>query len=280
MPEPENGAPPSQGRAGRNLPIAIITALVLAGLIFATLFTSRVAFFVLVSVAILAAQWELYRAFRVRGFKPADVLGLLAGAGVLIGAYHYGPTALSFGSTMAVAGTFVWFLVQPSKERVAENIAATLLGIVYVPVFGAHVILMTGLPHGAAITISYIGLVAITDIGAYATGSFFGKHPMAPSVSPKKSWEGAVGATVFVFIAALIGGPFMPPFTLGSALAVAAVVAVASPLGDLAESLIKRDLGVKDMGTILPGHGGVLDRIDSLLLVAPVFYWLIRVVVL
>jgi phosphatidate cytidylyltransferase len=102
---------------------------------------------------------------------------------------------------------------------------------------------------------------------------------MAPSVSPKKSWEGALGATVFVFIAALIGGPFMPPFTLGSALAVAAVVAVASPLGDLAESLIKRDLGVKDMGTILPGHGGVLDRIDSLLLVAPVFYWLIRVVV-
>ena len=278
MQEPENGVPAPQ-RAGRDLPIAIVTALILAGLIFATLFTSRVAFFVLVSVAVLAAQWELYRALRTHGFKPADLVGIAAGALILIGAYRNGPTALSFGLTMAVAATFVWFLLENSRERVAENIAATLLGVLYVPFFGAHVILMTGLPHGAAITISYIGLVAFTDIGAYAAGSLFGKHPMAPSVSPKKSWEGTVGATLVVFVAALIGGNFMPPFSLGSALALAAVVAIVSPLGDLAESLIKRDLGVKDMGTILPGHGGVLDRIDSLLLVAPAAYWLIRVVV-
>ena len=279
MPEPQNGAPAPGGRAGRNLPIAIVTALILAGLIFATLFTSRIAFFVLVSAAVLTAQWELYRAFVAHGFKPAALLGVAAGALLLIGAYRNGSTALSFGLTMTVAATFLWFLFEPSRERVAENIAATLLGVVYVPFFGAHVILMTGMPHGAAITISYIALVAFTDIGAYATGSIFGKHPMAPSVSPKKSWEGTVGATIVVFVAALIGGPFMRPFNIGSALALAAVVAVVSPLGDLAESLIKRDLGVKDMGTILPGHGGVLDRIDSLLLVAPAAYWLIRVVV-
>ena len=251
----------------------------LGGLIFGTLFTSRIAFFVLVAVAVLAAQAELYRALRTRGFKPADAVGLLAGAGILIGSYSRGTAALSFGLTMSVIASFLWFLADPKREHVAENIAVTLLGVVYVPFFGAHVILMTGLPHGAAITICYIGIVAASDIGAYAAGSLFGKHPMAPTVSPKKSWEGAAGATAFMFILALTVGPHIAPFTLGSAITLAAVAAVVAPLGDLAESLIKRDLGVKDMGTMLPGHGGVLDRIDSLLLVAPAAYWLIRVAV-
>jgi len=228
---------------------------------------------------VLAAQAELYRAFRARGFKPADALGVLAGAAILIGAYNRGTTALSFGLTMTVIASFLWFLADPNRERVVENVAVTLLGVVYVPFFGAHVVMMNSFPHGPAVTICYIGIVAASDIGAYAAGSFFGKHPMAPAVSPKKSWEGAAGATVFMFILALAVGPHIAPFKLGSALALAAVAAVVAPLGDLAESLIKRDLGVKDMGTILPGHGGVLDRIDSLLLVAPAAYWLIRVAV-
>jgi phosphatidate cytidylyltransferase len=279
LPEPENGVPAPQGRAGRNLPIAIVTAVVLAGLIFGTLFTSRPAFFVLVSVAVLFAQAELYRALRTHGFHPAEVLGLAAGAVMLVGAYNRGATALSFVLTMTVIASFLWFLADPKRERVAENLSVTLLGVVYVPFFGAHVILMTGLPHGAAITICYIGLVALNDIGAFATGVLFGKHPMAPNVSPKKSWEGTIGATAVMFLLALIVGPLITPFKLWSSLALAAVVTVVAPLGDLAESLVKRDLGVKDMGAVLPGHGGVLDRIDSLLLVAPAAYWLIRVTV-
>jgi phosphatidate cytidylyltransferase len=213
---------------------------------------------------VLTAQAELYRALRSRGFKPATMIGILAGAGILIGAYNRGTSALSFGLTMTVIATFLWFLADPKRERVVENVAVTLLGVV---------------PHGPAISICYIGVVAASDIGAYASGSFFGKHPMAPSVSPKKTWEGAAGATVFMFVLALAVGPHIKPFTIGTALALAAVAAVVAPLGDLAESLIKRDLGVKDMGTILPGHGGLLDRIDSLLLVAPAAYWLIRVAV-
>lgn len=227
----------------------------------------------------LTAQAELYRALRSRGFKPATLIGILAGAGILIGAYNRGTTALSFGLTMTVIATFLWFLADPKRERVVENVAVTLLGVVYVPFFGAHVVMMSGLPHGPAISICYIGVVAASDIGAYASGSFFGKHPMAPSVSPKKSWEGAAGATVFMFVLALTVGPHIKPFTIGTSLALAAVAAIVAPLGDLAESLIKRDLGVKDMGTVLPGHGGLLDRIDSLLLVAPAAYWLIRVAV-
>ena len=198
---------------------------------------------------------------------------------MLIGAYNRGTTALSFVLTMTVIATFLWFLADPKRGHVADNIGVTLLGVVYVPFFGAHVVMMNSFPHGPAITICYIGIVAASDIGAYASGSFFGKHPMAPSVSPKKSWEGAAGATIFMFVLAIAVGPHIAPFHLGTALAVAAVAAVVAPLGDLAESLLKRDLGVKDMGTILPGHGGVLDRIDSLLLVAPAVYWLIRVAV-
>ena len=261
------------------MPIAVVTALILAALIFGTLFTSRLAWFVVVTIAVLGAQTELYRAFRSRGFKPADVVGFLAGAGLLVGAYLRGTTALSFLLMMTVLATFLWFMADPRRERVSENIAVTLLGVAYVPFLGAHVVLMDRFPHGAAITICYIGIVAASDIGAYAAGSFFGKHPMAPSVSPKKTWEGAAGATTLMFVLALAVGPHIAPFHLGSALALAAVAAVVAPLGDLAESLLKRDLGVKDMGTLLPGHGGVLDRIDSLLLVAPAAYWLIRVVV-
>jgi phosphatidate cytidylyltransferase len=278
VPEPDNGAPAPQGRAGRNLPVAIITALILAGLILGTLFTSRAAFFLLVAVAVLAAQAELYRALRTKGYHPADALGLAAGAVLLIGAYNRGAAALSFGLTMSVIASFLWFLSDRDRAHVAENLSVTLLGVVYVPFFGAHVILMTGLPHGAAITICYIGLVALNDVGAYATGVLFGKHPMAPRVSPKKSWEGTAGATVLMFLLALIVGPLITPFTIWSSLALATVVTVVAPLGDLAESLLKRDLGVKDMGNLLPGHGGVLDRIDSLLLVAPAAYWLVRVV--
>jgi phosphatidate cytidylyltransferase len=279
LPEPENGSPAPSGRAGRNLPVAIITALILVGLILGTLFTSRPAFFVLVAAAVLTAQWELYRAFRQHGFHPAELLGLASGAVLLVGAYNRGSTALSFGLTMTVIAAFLWFLADPNRDHVAENLSGTLLGVVYVPFFGAHVILMTGLPHGAAITVSYIGLVALNDVGAYATGVLFGKHQMAPKVSPKKSWEGTIGATVLMYLLALIVGPLITPFTVGSALALATVVAVVSPMGDLAASLIKRDLGVKDFGHVLPGHGGALDRIDALLLVAPAAYWLVRVVV-
>jgi len=228
---------------------------------------------------VLAAQAEFYRAMRTHGFQPADMLGLAAGAVLLVGAYNRGTTALSFALTMTVIASFLWFLADPNRQRVAENISVTLLGVVYVPFLGAHVILMTGLPHGATITICYIGLVALNDIGAYASGVLFGKHPMAPNVSPKKSWEGTIGATALMFLLALIVGPLLTPFKLWSSVALAGIVTVLAPLGGLASSVLKRDIDIKDWGSVLPGHGGLLDRIDALLLVAPAAYWLIRVAV-
>jgi phosphatidate cytidylyltransferase len=250
--------------------------LSLAGLIFGTVFTSRLAWFAVVATAVLIAQYELYRAMKHKGLAPAELLGLAAGFVLLMGAYTRGATALSFGLTMTVLATFLWFLVGGQREGTGASIAATLFGVVYVPFMGAHVVLMHRLPHGAAITICFIGLTAFYDIGAYASGVFFGKHLIAPDVSPKKSWEGAAGATLFVLVTALLVGPLIRPWTTLGSVLLAAAVAVLAPAGDLAESLVKRDLGVKDMGHILPGHGGLLDRIDALLFVAPAAFWLAR----
>lgn len=234
----------------------------------------------MVFCAVLLAQAELYRVLRSRGYRPAATLGLAGGALLLIGAYQRGPAALSFGVVAVVLGAFLWFLVDPDRERVVESLGVTLLGVLYVPFLGAHVPMMRDFPEGIEITIAFIGLVAFYDIGAYAAGSLFGRRPMASSISPKKSWEGAFGATFFVFVVALLAGPMIGPFDAGSSAIMAGMVSVVAPMGDLAESLLKRDLGVKDMGALLPGHGGMLDRIDALLLTAPLFYWLVRGVVL
>jgi len=277
--EPPNEEPERARSAGRNLPVAIITGLTLAGLFFVCLFWRPAAFFVLAAAAILLAQYEFYAALTRRGYRPATALGVAAGAVVLAGAYWRGPQALSFGLALALVGSLLWFLVDANRDNVVTNIAVTVLGVAYAPMLGAHAILIRALPSGIELEIAFIGAVALYDIGAYASGSFFGKHKIAPAVSPSKTWEGAAGATLFIFALALIIGPHLGPLDLGTSALLAAAAAVLAPLGDLGESMLKRDLDTKDMGTLLPGHGGALDRIDALLFVAPAAYWLFRGVV-
>lgn len=271
--------PPQAPKAGRNLPMAIVVGLALAGIFLGTVFWRPAAFFGLAAVVLLLAQQEFYAALTSRGYRPATALGLAGGGVILGGAYWRGPQALSFGIVLTFVGAFLWFLVDPERDSVATNIAVTLLGVAYVPVLGAHVILIRSLPSGVGLTIAFIGAGALYDIGAYASGSFFGKHKIAPAVSPSKTWEGAAGATIFVFAMALLIGPHLGHLDIGSSALLALAAAVLAPLGDLAESMIKRDLDIKDMGTLLPGHGGALDRVDALLFVAPAAYWLFRTVV-
>ena len=273
------GDPPPARKAGRNLPAAIAVGLALAGVFLGTVFWRPAAFFVLATVVILLAQQEFYAALTSRGYRPATALGLAGGAVILVGAYWKGTPALSFGIVLTLVGSFLWYLVDPERDRVATNIAVTMLGVAYIPVLGAHVILIRSLPSGVGHTIAFIGAGALYDVGAYASGSFFGKHKIAPSVSPSKTWEGAAGATLFVFAMALLIGPHLGMLDLGSSALLALAASVLAPLGDLTESMLKRDLDIKDMGTLLPGHGGALDRIDALLFVAPAAYWMFRAVV-
>ncbi|HEV2893073.1 MAG TPA: phosphatidate cytidylyltransferase, partial [Actinomycetota bacterium] len=181
-----------------------------------------------------------------------------------------------FGLLVTILAAFGWYLVDRGRTEVTRNVAATIFAVVYVPFMAAHLALVVDrADHYVGALIGYAVLVVIYDTAAYATGVTIGRHPIAPQVSPNKSWEGAIGATVTCLLAGAFLVPLWEPWTPASGLVLAAATCMVAPLGDLAESMLKRDLAVKDMGWILPGHGGVLDRVDALLFMAPVLYYVL-----
>jgi phosphatidate cytidylyltransferase len=272
----EARAPRRERRAGRNLPVAIATALLLGGLLIATLVLSRPAFVVFLLGIVTLAVLELLTVLRARATRPARPVVLAMGALLVGGAYLKGPAALSFGLLLGILAAFGWYLVDRGRTEVTRNVAATVFATVYVPFMAAHLALVVGRgEHYVGAMVGYALLVVIYDTAAYATGANLGRHPIAPQVSPNKSWEGAIGATVVCLLAGAFLLPQWQPWTLASGLVLAAATCVVAPLGDLSESMLKRDLAVKDMGWILPGHGGVLDRVDALLFMAPVLYYVL-----
>jgi phosphatidate cytidylyltransferase len=273
MPRRERGA-----RAGRNLPVAIITALLLAGVLITTLVLSRPVFVAFLLGIVTLALLELLAVLRARATRPARPVVLAMGALLVVGAYLEGPAALSFGLLVTILASFGWYLVDRGRTEVTRNVAATVFAVVYVPFMAAHLSLVVGrADHYVGAIIGYAALVVIYDTAAYATGATLGRRPIAPQVSPNKSWEGAIGASVACLAAGAFLLPLWEPWTLASGLVLAGATCVVAPLGDLSESMLKRDLAVKDMGSILPGHGGVLDRVDALLFMAPVLYYVLAV---
>jgi phosphatidate cytidylyltransferase len=271
MPRRERGA-----RAGRNLPVAIITALLLAGVLITTLVLSRPLFVAFLLGIVTLALLELLAVLRARATRPARPVVLAMGALLVVGAYLEGPAALSFGLLVTILASFGWYLVDRGRTEVTRNVAATVFAVVYVPFMAAHLSLVVGrADHYVGAMIGYAALVVIYDTAAYATGATLGRRPIAPQVSPNKSWEGAIGASVACLAAGAFLLPLWEPWTLASGLVLAGATCVVAPLGDLSESMLKRDLAVKDMGSILPGHGGVLDRVDALLFMAPVLYYVL-----
>jgi phosphatidate cytidylyltransferase len=271
MPRREPGA-----RAGRNLPLAIVTGLLLAGVLIGTLVLSRPLFVVFLLGIVTLALLELLAVLRARATRPARPVVLAMGALLVVGAYLEGPAALSFGLLATILAAFGWYLVDPGRTEVTRNVAATVFAVVYVPFMAAHLSLVVDrAEHYVGALLGYAVLVVVYDTAAYATGATVGRHPIAPQVSPNKSWEGAIGASVACLLAGAFLLPLWEPWTLASGLVLAAATCVVAPLGDLSESMLKRDLAVKDMGSILPGHGGMLDRIDALLFMAPVLYYVL-----
>jgi phosphatidate cytidylyltransferase len=271
MPRRERGA-----RAGRNLPVAIVTALLLAGVLITTLVLSRPLFVAFLLGIVTLALLELLAVLRARATRPARPVVLAMGALLVVGAYLEGPAALSFGLLATILASFGWYLVDRGRTEVTRNVAATVFAVVYVPFMAAHLSLVVGrADHYVGAMIGYAALVVIYDTAAYATGATLGRRPIAPQVSPNKSWEGAIGASVACLAAGAFLLPLWEPWTLASGLVLAGATCVVAPLGDLSESMLKRDLAVKDMGSILPGHGGVLDRVDALLFMAPVLYYVL-----
>ncbi len=275
--EPPPGPPARRrGRAGRDLPAALAVGLVLGVVVLASLFVVKVAFLGVATLAIVIAVWELANALAVRGVR-VPVVPLVAGAVVImVGAYAGGPDAQLLGLALTGLAVLVWRLGGPVRGYRADTAAGVLVAL-YVPYLGGFSMLLLAPDDGAWRIVTFMVVVVCSDIGGYAAGVTFGRHPMAPTVSPKKSWEGFAGSLVLCVVAGVVtvswplGGSWQAGVLLGLA------VVCTATLGDLGESLVKRDLGIKDMGSLLPGHGGMMDRLDSLLPSAPVT-WLLLVV--
>ena len=275
------GTHPSQsdkapGRAGRNLGAAIGVGLGLGGAILASLLIWRPAFLAVLGAAILVAVVELTRALQKGGFR-APLVPLLVGTVLMeFLAWTRGPTGLVVGFLVTALAVLLWRLADGPAGYLRDAAAGVLVAL-YVPLLAGFAVLLLVPEDGALRVVLFIATVVASDVGGYASGVVFGKHPMAPSISPKKSWEGMAGSVLACVLVATpiialgLDGPWWGGALFGVALAATATT------GDLAESLIKRDLGIKDMGDLLPGHGGIMDRLDSLLPSAAVSYLLLAV---
>lgn len=267
---------------GRNVQLAFATGILLAALAVGAIAIGEAPFAILAGLIVLVAQGELYFALQKRHYQPATALGLVAGALVLAAGYLRGEAAMLAVAALGVFASFLWYMTVPEGHRrnVASNVGLTVLGIVWIPLLAGYVFALLQHPDGRALVLSALGLTVAYDASAFAVGYFWGNRPLAATISPKKSWEGAIGATLVVVALAI--GVVAPSVglleTIPRAVGLALVVAVFAPLGDLAESLVKRDLQIKDMGSVLPGHGGVLDRIDAMLFVAPAAFLYLRLI--
>ena len=279
----EVGADSERAGPGRDVPTAFITGIVLAGLAVGAILIGPGAFAIFAGIVVLFAQGEFYLAMQKRHYQPATALGLVSGALVLGAGYYRGENAMLAIMALSLFATFLWYMTVPPQHRrnVVANIAITTLGVVYIPLLAAFALAVLKLPDGEGLTLSIIGLTFVYDTAAFGVGYFWGSRPLAPNISPKKSWEGAIGATlVTIAVAVAVVTQVDLLDSIPNSVGLAVVVALFAPLGDLAESLIKRDLEIKDMGGILPGHGGVMDRIDSVLFVAPAAFIYLRLILL
>lgn len=270
---PDAQETPRRRRAGRNLPAAIAVGALLAGTVLISLYAKRPIFGIgVVGVATVVGMWELIRALRADGV-PVPMAPLLVGGPTMVAAaYLHGADGLSLALVITVLAAMMWMVAEDATQYLRGVGGATLV-IVYVPLLAAFAAMLAAPEDGSRRVIAFVAATACSDVGGYAFGAVFGKHPMAPTVSPKKSWEGFAGSATacLAFGGAVVPLLFEIPWWKG--LIFGAVVVVAATVGDLGESLIKRDLGIKDMSDLLPGHGGLMDRLDSLLFVAP-FVWL------
>jgi phosphatidate cytidylyltransferase len=277
------GPPAGKGiKTGRNLPVAIGVGAGLGGLALLTLLTVKATFLIYMGVALAIGLHELSSALKTRDINVPLIPVALGGAAMITAAYWAAGGAVTAAFALTVLGILVYRMFGGTDGYV-KDVTAGVFAVAYLPLLGATVSAMLAEHDGGKRVLIFIVLTICSDIGGYFAGitltPFTGGHKMAPVISPKKTWEGLAGSA---FLCIVAGGIMLPTMLHGhwwQGVVTGIAALAAAVFGDLAESMIKRDLAIKDMGTLLPGHGGILDRIDSLLACAPVVWLLLAVFV-
>ncbi|CAM3269605.1 phosphatidate cytidylyltransferase [Tsukamurella hominis] len=269
---PEAGQDPAKRRisAGRNLPAAIGVGVSLGALIVAILYFAPHLWVPLVAAAMAVATWEVVKRFRAAGTNLELWPMLIGGQAIIWLSWPLGTEGVLAAFVATVLVAIVWRLLghQSTAEpnSFTRDISTTVFVLAWVPLFASFgAMLVLPEDRGPQRVAALIILVVCSDVGGYASGVVFGKHPMVPAISPKKSWEGFAGSMVAGAVGAVLVLKFLLDVNPVWGLLLGPVVVITATLGDLLESQVKRDLGIKDMGTLLPGHGGIMDRLDSLL---------------
>ncbi len=264
--------------AGRDLRAAIGVGVLLGAVVLASLVVWKPAFVVVVTVGIALGVWELIEALRW-GRIIAPVVPTMAAAIALVPVtYLFGPQGLSVGFAVSCLAILLWRTASGADGAI-RDVAGGVFITAYVPLMAGLAILLVAEPDGVARIIVFILVTISSDIGGYAVGATFGRHPMAPALSPKKSWEGFAGSMLSCVVLAVISVMTMLDGAWWAGVLLGVAVACFATMGDLAESTLKRDLGIKDMGTMLPGHGGLMDRLDSLVMTIPVTFAVLTIFV-
>ena len=261
-------------RARRSeLALRIVTGLAVILVFFGALYAGALWVTLFLAILILIAIGEFYQVVRSAGFTPVAFIGLLGAVGVMFTAWIAGPFGAGGIVVAVILASGFWYVVAPRRYPLA-NIGVTVLGVAWVPVMASFAVPIFRSADAWALTTGLVVFTALNDIAAFSYGRAFGSRRMAPFLSPNKTVEGFIGATVITILAGIIVGRFglLEPLIMQSSVALAVVISVFGPIGDLAESSVKRVIGVKDMGSSLPGHGGVLDRLDAFLFTIPAAY--------
>ncbi|HEV2372644.1 MAG TPA: phosphatidate cytidylyltransferase [Streptosporangiaceae bacterium] len=263
---------------GRNVWAALGVGVGMGALALVTLFTVKATFLIVVGVAVGIALEELARALAARGIRLPLVPVAVGGAVTVVLAYWRGERSMLACLALTVLAVLAWRLAG-GPDGYLRDVTAGVFAYTYLPLIAGFVALMLAAPDGARRTLVFLILAVCSDVGGYAVGSLLGRHTMAPAISPHKTWEGFTGSAIACTAAGAITLPTLLHAPAWQGVLVGLAALAAATLGDLAESMVKRDLGIKDMGSVLPGHGGILDRIDSHLTTAPVVWLLLLVFV-
>ena len=253
------------GKFGRNLPAATAVGISLLAILIASLFVDPALFVLLAAIIIVFATRELNNVIVVGLSQRMRLVIQICAPVIVLAAYQGGPELLLDAYVASVLAVLITRIFD-GEEAYVHHVTRSIFILTYAPLLAGFAVLLSGQENGAWKVLAFVLLTAASDLGGYITGARFGKNPMAPKISPKKTWEGFAGSIILEIIVGVLIWTQIFHHAAWEGIFVGLILTIGATVGDLIESIIKRDLGIKDMSSLLPGHGGVMDRLDSLVI--------------